>query len=86
MQRHFSCADFYCAAYLIATGYEIVDYYRSGGFTTFVFNETPELHDLVKKYYTESCLIEPVQFGRTIKNLKSLIHTSTSSNNYAKGK
>jgi len=52
MEKHFSTIDFYCAAALMAENYELVDYYRQGGFTTFIFNETSELNDYVKCYYS----------------------------------
>jgi predicted AAA+ superfamily ATPase len=86
MEKHFSTIDFYAAAALMAENYELVDYYRQGGFTTFIFEDTQELHDYTKIYYSEKSLIEPIKFGRAIKNLKSLIHsinlsTSQSVNN-----
>jgi predicted AAA+ superfamily ATPase len=86
MEKQFSTIDFYIAAALMAENYELVDYYRQGGFTTFIFTETPELNDYVKCYYSEKALIEATKFGRAIKNLKSLIHsisisTSKSVNN-----
>lgn len=70
----------------MAENYELVDYYRQGGFTTFIFKDSPELHDYTKRYYSEKALIEPIKYGRAIKNLKSLIHsisisTSKSVNN-----
>jgi hypothetical protein len=84
MEKHFSTIDFYAAAALIAENYELVDYYRHGGFTTFLFNDSPELHDFIKCYFAEKALIEPIKFGRSIKNLKSLIHCiSTSTSNGA---
>jgi predicted AAA+ superfamily ATPase len=86
MEKHFSTIDFYCAAALMAENYELVDYYRQGGFTTFIFSDSPELNGYIKRYYSEKALIEPIKYGRAIKNLKSLIHsisisTSKSVNN-----
>ena len=75
MEKQFSTIDFYAAAALMAENYELVDYYRQGGFTTFLFNDTPDLNDYIKRYYSEKALIDPVKYGRTIKNLKSLIHS-----------
>jgi len=88
MEKQFSTIDFYVAAALMAENYELVDYYRQSGFTTFLFNETPDLNNYIKQYYSEKALIEPTKFGRAIKNLKSLIHsislsTSKSVNNNA---
>jgi len=86
MEKQFTTVDFYAAAALMAENYELIDYYRQGGFTTFIFTDTPELHDYTTRYYSEKTLIEPIKFGRAIKNLKSLIHnisisTSQSQNN-----
>jgi hypothetical protein len=86
MEKQFSTIDFYCAAALMAENYELVDYYRQGGFTTFLFKDTPNLNNYIKCYYSEKALIEPGRYGRAIKNLKSLIHsisisTSKSVNN-----
>jgi len=86
MEKQFSTIDFYVAAALMAEKYELVDYYRQGGFTTFIFIDSPEINNYIKRYYSEKALIEPIKFGRAIKNLKSLIHsisisTSKSVNN-----
>ena len=77
MEKQFSTSDFYAAAALMAENYALVDYYRQGGFTTFIFQDSPELHEYTTQYYSEKTLIEPIKFGRAIKNLKSLIHSLT---------
>ena len=77
MEKQFTTIDFYAAAALMAENYELQDYNRQGGFTTFIFNNTTELHDYTARYYSEKTLIEPIKFGRAIKNLKSLIHSLT---------
>ncbi|MCU7490530.1 MAG: hypothetical protein HF312_02605 [Ignavibacteria bacterium] len=75
MERHFVTQDFYLAAAAMAKNYDLVDYYREGGFTTFLFRETPELHQFIKEYYSELTTIEPVKHARAIKSLKSLCHS-----------
>jgi len=86
MQKTYSNSDFYLSAFLIAEGYELQDYFRKNGFTTFVFSETDELLEDIRKFHSLVAAIEPVRFSNAIKSLKSLIHTeklSTSkSNNY----
>ena len=84
--------DFYCSAFLIANGYELADHRRSQGFTLFFFEETDELKQLVKKYYSLATTVEPVQYSNALRALKGVIHsdvvlTSTSNqeiNNYVK--
>jgi hypothetical protein len=51
MEKQFSMIDFYVASVLITEGYELVDYFRQGGFTNFLFKDTSELHDYIKCYY-----------------------------------
>ncbi|MCX6174140.1 MAG: DUF5659 domain-containing protein [Ignavibacteriales bacterium] len=75
----FLTQDFYLASFLMASNYRILDYYRKAGFTTFVFEETPQLKDYVNNFYAEKTLIEPVKHGRAIKALKSMIHSINSS-------
>lgn len=58
----------------MAKNFELLDFYRQEGFTSFIFKETKELTEYVKNYYSETTTIEPVKHARVIKNLKSLIH------------
>lgn len=76
-ENNFATLDFYLAAFLMASSCQLVDYYRKNGFTTFVFTEDKSLVTLVKEYYSEKSLIEPLTHARAIKNLKSLIHSAT---------
>lgn len=76
-KQKFATLDFYLAAFLMASGCNLDDYFRDKGFTTFVFIEDKRLANLVKEYYSEKTLIEPVTHARAIKNLKSLIHSAT---------
>ncbi len=76
-ENRFATLDFYLAAFLMASSCKLSDYYREKGFTTFVFTEDKKLITLVKEYYSEKTLIEPITHARAIKNLKSLIHSAT---------
>jgi hypothetical protein len=76
-ENRFATMDFYLAAFLMASSCKLSDYYREKGFTTFVFTEDKRLLNLVKEYYSEKTLIEPITHARAIKNLKSLIHSAT---------
>lgn len=84
MQKTFK--DFYLSAFLIAGGFELADYFRENGFTTFIFNDSEELSEAVRKYHSLSSSIEPQRYGNAIKSLKTLIHceqiSNTKSNNY----
>lgn len=62
------------AATAMAKNFDLLDYYRQGGFTTFAFRETPQLNEFVKNYYSELITVEAVRHARAIKSLKSLCH------------
>jgi hypothetical protein len=87
----FLTQDFYLASFLMASNYRILDCYRKAGFTTFVFEETPQLKDYVNNFYAEKTLIEPVKHGLAIKGLKSTslstsnLELNNGSNNKCKG-
>lgn len=76
-RQYFNSSDFYLSVFLMANNHKLVDFYRRNGYTTFIFLETPELTELVKNYYSESTLIEPQRYGRSVKQLKSLIHQAS---------
>lgn len=86
MQTTYSNKDFYASAFLMAEGFELADYFRENGFTTFIFNESEALLEAVRKFHSLSALIEPVRYGNAIKSLKTLIHSeqisTSNSNNY----
>jgi len=86
MQKQISYKDFYLSAFIIAEGYELVEYFRENGFTTFVFNESDDLLEAVRKFHSLIARTEPVRYGNAIKSLKTLIHSeqisNSKSNNY----
>jgi hypothetical protein len=73
--------DFYLSAYLLAIGNELETYQKeSGGLTTFVFRSTPELINHIHKFYAREALINPVEYGNALRNLKSMIHAEQITN------
>ncbi|MFH0734621.1 MAG: DUF5659 domain-containing protein [bacterium] len=89
MQNTYSNKDFYLSAYLVAEGFELIEYSRENGFTTFSFENSNELIEAMRKYHSLSAKTEPVKYGNAIKSLKTLIHSeqisnSKSNNNYVK--
>lgn len=81
----YSNEDFYLSAYLLTTGYKLIEHTRKQGITTFVFESTNDIHDAVAEYYTMNATVEPMKYGNSIRSLKSIIHsysTSTSNRGY----
>jgi len=66
--------DFYASAFIVASGIPLQDHYRDGQITTFVFEETDRLHELLDLYYSLKGTIIPVHYASALKNLKSIIH------------
>ena len=71
----YTSRDFYLSAFLVATGNELCDHKRDAGkLTTFVFNNSAELQQQVKKFYALEALINPIVYGNALRSLKSIIH------------
>ena len=86
-QNTYTSRDFYLSAFLLATGNELADYKKdAGNLTTFIFHNTQELLQQVRKYYALEALISPVVYGNALRELKSIIHEKqiTNTNAYAK--
>ena len=80
--RNYSNQDFYLSAYLLTTGYKLIEHTRSQGLTTFTFESTNDIHDAVAEYYSMNAKVEPMKYGNSIRSLKSIIHSySTSTSN-----
>ena len=75
MSKPYETKDFYLAAYLIACGVELLAHKRKNGMTSFLFSPSDELTILVKNYNSLSASVNPVQFGNSIRNLKTIIHS-----------
>ena len=68
--------DFYMSSYLIAAGMQLKSYHKTNGITTFEFDNSEKLQDLVQEYYSMNAFVNAMQYGSAIKNLKSVIHSN----------
>lgn len=75
----YSNEDFYLSAYLLTTGYKLIEHTRNRGLTTFVFESTNDIHNDVTEYYSMNAKVEPMKYGNSIRSLKSIIHSYTTS-------
>ena len=73
--QEYTSKDFYLCAYLTSEGCELKSFFRDRGFTTFIFDETEKLMELIRRFHSLSGTTEPVKYGHAIKTLKTLIHT-----------
>ena len=73
----YSNRDFYMSSYLIAAGMQLKSYHKTNGITTFEFDNSEKLQDLVQEYYSMNAFVNAMQYGSAIKNLKSVIHSNT---------
>ena len=76
----FESQDFYLAAYLVASGVKLVASRRMDGLTTFYFTNSDTTKMLIDKYYGLAALINPIAYCNAIRNLKSVIHSKTTTN------
>ena len=74
--------DFYLSSYLIATGVQLKSYRKTNGITTFEFDNSDKLHNLIHKYYSMTASVEPMAYGAAIKNLKSVIHSNANTKSF----
>ena len=73
----YSNRDFYLSSYLIAAGEQMKSYHRTNGITTFEFDNSDKLQELVTNYYSMNATVNEMAFGSAIKNLKIVIHSNT---------
>lgn len=76
----YSSQDFYLTAFLVASGHQVLSYDRRRSITIFEFEWTSELSQLVQEYYADHATVSPIRYGNSLKNLKSIIHSNTNSN------
>jgi Domain of unknown function (DUF5659) len=76
----YSTQDFYLSGFLMALDHPVIDYERQGNITYFQFEKTRELLSLVQDYFANNAVVNPVRYGNSIKNLKSLIHSNNNNN------
>ena len=77
--------DFYLSAFLLTAGYKLLDHSRKNGMTTFLFESDDKIDDLVSDYYLMNQTVEPITYSNSVRTLKSIIHsytTSTSNRGY----
>ncbi len=79
----YKTSDFYCSAFLAASGIPMVDFERKNGRTSFEFAQTQELLQLVEEYYADKVRVSPIRYGNSLRNLKAMIY-STDTNTYGK--
>ena len=74
--------DFYLSSYLIAAGIQLKSYHRTNGITTFEFDNSEKLEQLVNNYYSMNATVNAMQYGSAIKNLKSVIHSNANTKSF----
>ena len=68
-------ADFYLAAFLISSGFELLKTERvSPNRVTFVLRDSPRREQLVNDFYANKAQVNPLKYKDAIVNLKALIH------------
>ena len=72
--------DFYLSGFLLASNEKLIDYWRTNGITTFIFEQTDRLNELIRKYYSMDAVINPIIYGQSLKNLKSIIYSNENTN------
>jgi hypothetical protein len=70
--------DFYLTGVLLLKGFHLVDHNRESGFTIFSFQDTPELQKTISSYYLGKISVDPSVYGLTLRQLKGLMHNSSS--------
>ena len=77
--------DYYCSAFLMASGVPLASFERNAGRTSFEFALTDELTQLIQGYYADQVRVSPIRYGNALKNMKALIYSSnTDMNNYGR--
>ena len=83
MQTNIESREFYSSAFLMASGVDLIDTYKQGLLTVFVFENTQNAKDLLKKYFSMQATVNASAYASAIKNLKSVIHgTNSQPNSY----
>lgn len=85
MNNSFESNDFYGSAFLIASGIPMRSHFRTGQITTFIFDDSEQVQDLLTDYYSLRANINPATYASALKNLKSIIwgaYTNKNQNTY----
>ena len=79
--QNIESVDFYSSAYLVACGEELIDTYKRGSQTVFVFLDSDTIGDLLNTYFAMQATVNASRYAQAIKSLKSIIHGHRISNN-----
>ncbi len=90
MENEYKSRDFYLCGFLLSIGQPLISQSRKNGITTFIFRDNQSLQSAVNQYYGMSARVNPVEYGQSLRNLKSIIHsnfnhTNTNANQFKKG-
>jgi len=77
-KSQFKIKDFYCASYLVLKQCPLVSYFREGGATTFVFENSERLRQLINDYNSLQGICDALSYSSVVRNLKTIIHNSRS--------
>ena len=80
MKNEYKSQDFYLSAYLMSSGIGLRSYHKENRLTVFVFEWNENLDQIITQYYNMQAQVNPVIYGQSIKNLKSIIHSNTNIN------
>jgi len=72
----FESVDFYSSAYLIAAGQRLQNAYKQGSQTVFIFDDCPEVHNLLNNYFARQAEVNASDYAQAIRNLKGVVHSS----------
>ncbi len=73
--------DYYCSAFLVASGVPMLDFERKNGRTSFEFAKTDGLSQLIEQYYADKVRVSPIRYGNSLKNLKAMIYSTNTNTN-----
>jgi len=65
--------DYYLSAYLVTMGFGFHHFERDGGITSFIFEKSDQVDDLVKLYYGFQAKVNPISYGNAMRSLKTII-------------
>ena len=77
MKKEYKSQDFYLSAYLMSSGIGLRSYHKENRLTVFVFEWDENLDQIITQYYSMQAQVNPVTYGQSLKNLKSIIHSNT---------
>lgn len=73
--------DFYLCGTLLIQGFRLENQFRANGYTVFSFEDNEKLRKAISDYYLGKVRVDPAVYGLTLRQLKGIMHTSTSTQN-----